>query len=148
MPFATIEFIILLHANFKTMERQNISSGAIWEDLVGYSRAVRVGNTIEVAGTTATDGDKIIGRGSAYEQTRYVLQKIEQALAAAGATLNDVVRTRIFVTDISQWEEVGRAHGEFFRSIKPAATMVEVSALIAPDLLVEIEATAIVTHQV
>ncbi|MHC2993072.1 endoribonuclease L-PSP [Pontibacter sp. HJ8] len=128
------------------MKRQNISSGAVWEDIVGYSRAVRIGHVVEVAGTTATDGDQVIGIGNAYEQTRYVLQKIERALHEAGATLQDVVRTRIFVTDISQWEEVGRAHGEFFRNIKPAATMVEVSALIQPELLVEIEATAIITQ--
>jgi enamine deaminase RidA (YjgF/YER057c/UK114 family) len=125
------------------MKRQNISSGAKWEDIVGYSRAVRVGNIIEVAGTTAVDGDRLVGQGSAYEQTRFVLQKIEKALVEAGASLDDVVRTRIFVTDISRWEEVGRAHGEFFKDIKPAATMVEVSSLINPDLLVEIEATAI-----
>lgn len=126
------------------MKRQNIFSGAVWEDIVGYSRAVRVGNTIEVAGTTATHGEEIIGKGSAYEQTRYVLQKIEKALQQANSTLQDVVRTRIFVTDISRWEEVGRAHGEFFKNIKPASTMVEVKALIHPELLVEIEATAIV----
>ncbi|WP_299819931.1 RidA family protein [uncultured Pontibacter sp.] len=125
------------------MKRQNISSGAVWEDTIGYSRAVRVGNTIEVAGTTATNGNEVIGKGSPYEQTKYILQKIEHALQQAGASLNDVVRTRIFVTDISRWEDVGRAHGEFFGSIKPAATMVEVSALINPEHLVEIEATAI-----
>ncbi|MEJ8803241.1 RidA family protein [Pontibacter sp. H249] len=125
------------------MKRQNISSGAVWEDIVGYSRAVRVGNTIEVAGTTATNGDEVVGKGNPYEQAKYALQKIEKALAQAGASLSNVVRTRIYVTNISQWEEVGRAHGEFFKSIKPASTMVEVSALINPDLLVEIEATAI-----
>ncbi len=125
------------------MKRQNISSGTVWEGQVGYSRAVRVGNTVEVAGTTATNGDRVIGRGNPYEQTVYALQKIEQALALAGAVLSDVVRTRIYVTDISQWQEVGRAHGEVFGSIKPASTMVQVSALIHPDLLVEIEATAI-----
>ncbi|MDX5418705.1 MAG: RidA family protein [Hymenobacteraceae bacterium] len=129
------------------MTRQNISSGAVWEDSVGYSRAVRIGNVVEVAGTTATDGDQVVGLGSPYEQTRYTLEKIEKALQQAGATLQDVVRTRIYVTDISQWEEVGRAHGEFFRNIKPAATMVEVNALINPDLLVEIEATAILAVQ-
>ena len=127
----------------KSMKRQNISSGAVWEDIVGYSRAVRIGNTIEVAGTTATNGDEVIGIGSPYEQTKYTLQKIEKALEQSGASLRDVVRTRIYVTDISQWEEIGRAHGEFFKSIKPASTMVEVSALINPELLVEIEATAI-----
>jgi enamine deaminase RidA (YjgF/YER057c/UK114 family) len=127
------------------MKRQNISSGAVWEDIVGYSRAVRVGNVIEVAGTTATDGDKVIGTGSAYEQTKFILQKIEKALEEAGATMEDVVRTRLFVTDISQWEEIGRAHGEVFRSIKPASTMVQVSALINPEHLIEIEATALLS---
>ncbi len=125
------------------MSRQNISSGTKWENIVGYSRAVRVGNIIEVAGTTATEGERIISPGNAYEQTKYIIQKIETALNEADATLNDVVRTRIFVTDISKWEEVGKAHGEFFREIKPAATLVEVTALIDPDLVVEIEVTAI-----
>lgn len=125
------------------MKRQNISSGAVWEDQIGYSRAVRVGNIVEVAGTTATNGDQVIGISNPHEQTMYALQKIEQALAQAGASLTDVVRTRIYLTDISQWQEVGRAHGEFFRDIKPASTMVQVSALINPDHLVEIEATAI-----
>lgn len=125
------------------MKRQNIPSGAVWEGQVGYSRAVRVGNVVEVSGTTATDGDSVIGIGNPYEQTIYALRKIEQALAQAGAALADVVRTRIYLTDISQWQEVGRAHGEFFRNIKPASTMVQVSALIHPDHLVEIEATAI-----
>ncbi|MBF8963502.1 RidA family protein [Pontibacter sp. FD36] len=127
------------------MKRQNISSGAVWEDSIGYSRAVRVGNIVEVAGTTATEGDQVIGIGDAYEQTRYILQKIEKALQEAGATMQQVVRTRIYVTDISQWEAVGRAHGEFFRDIKPASTMVEVRALIKPEQLVEIEATAILS---
>ena len=127
-------------------KRVNISSGAKWEDIVGYSRAVRIGNTIEVAGTTAVNenGD-VVGAGNPYEQTRFVLGKIEQALQSAGASLKDVVRTRMFVTDIQQWEQIGRAHGEFFREIKPAATMVEVKALISPELLVEIEATAIIS---
>jgi enamine deaminase RidA (YjgF/YER057c/UK114 family) len=127
------------------MERINVSSGAKWEEIVGYSRAVRLGNVVEVAGTTAVDeASKVIGPGDPYQQTHYILRKIEKALQAAGASLEDVVRIRIFVTDISRWEEVGRAHGEFFRSIRPAATMVEVRALISPELLVEIEATALI----
>ena len=127
------------------MKRINISSGAPWEDIVGYSRAVRIGNVIEVAGTTAVDENgQVVGIDSPYEQTKFTLAKIEKALLAGGATLEDVVRTRIFVTDISRWEEVGRAHGEYFRDIKPAATMLEVSALISAELLVEIEATALI----
>lgn len=125
-------------------KRINISSGAKWEDIVGYSRAVRIGNIIEVAGTTAVDENgQTVGAGNPYEQARFILAKIEQALLSAGATLEDVVRTRMFVTDIQQWEQIGQAHGEFFRKIKPVATMVEVKALISPELLVEIEATAI-----
>ncbi len=125
--------------------RQRISSGAAWEEIVGYSRAVRVGNVVEVAGTTAVDDDgNVVGVDDLAAQTRYILQKIEKALLAAGATMQDVVRTRLFVTDISRWEEVGRAHGEFFHTIKPVATMVEVSALISPELLVEIEVTAVI----
>jgi len=128
-------------------ERMNISSGAKWEDIVGYSRAVRVGNTIEVAGTTAVDEQgNVVGLNNAYEQTRFSLGKIEKALTAAGASLKDVVRTRMFVTDISKWEEIGRAHGEFFRTIKPAASMIEVKGLISPELLVEIEVTAILSE--
>ncbi len=126
-------------------KRTNISSGAKWEDIVGYSRAVRVGNTVEVAGTTAVDENgQVVGMNDPYEQTKFALGKIERALRQAGASLQDVIRTRMFVTDIHAWEEIGRAHGEFFREIKPAATMVEVKALISPELLVEIEATAIV----
>ncbi|HEV7232336.1 MAG TPA: RidA family protein [Bacteroidia bacterium] len=124
-------------------ERINISSGAKWESLVGYSRAVRIGNHIEVAGTTASEGESIIGENDLYAQTVYALQKIEKALKEAGGSLRDVVRTRIFTTDISGWEKIGKAHGEFFRDIRPVATMVEVKALIHPALLVEIEATAI-----
>ena len=124
--------------------RQKISSGSPWEDIVGYSRAVRVGNIIEVAGTTAMDGDTLIGKDDIYAQTVFIFKKIEKALTEAGATLNDVVRTRMFVTDISQWELAGKAHGEFFKNIKPVATMVEVSRLINDDLLIEIEATAII----
>ena len=127
------------------MKRLNISSGAKWEVIGGYSRAVRIGNIVEVSGTAPVDGDKVIGIGDAYEQTKFCLQKIEKALIEAGATLEDVVRTRMFVTDISKWEEVGRAHGEFFRDIKPVTSMVEVKALIDPKMLVEIEATAIIS---
>jgi enamine deaminase RidA (YjgF/YER057c/UK114 family) len=124
--------------------RKNISSGSPWEDVVGYSRAVRVGNIVEVAGTTAMNGDILIGEGNLYAQTVFVIQKIEKALQEAGASLTDVVRTRMFVTDITRWEQAGKAHGEFFKDIKPVATMVEVSKLISDDLLIEIEATAIV----
>lgn len=124
--------------------RKNISSGAMWEDKAGYSRAVRISNIIEVAGTTAVDGSTIIGKNNLYEQTVFILRKIEKALVEAGATLNDVIRTRMYVTNISQWEEAGRAHGEFFKTIKPATTMVEVKALIDPELLIEIEVTAVV----
>ena len=111
---------------------------------MGYSRAVRVGNIIEVAGTTAMDGDVLVGKGDLYAQTVYIFKKIEKVLLEAGASLSDVVRTRMFVTNISQWEEAGRAHGEFFRDIKPVATMVEVSNLIDKELLIEIEVTAVV----
>ena len=124
--------------------RRNISSGSPWEDSVGYSRAVRVGNLVEVAGTTATQHGQTVGEGDPYTQTKVILGIIEQALQQAGARLQDVVRTRIFVTDIRRWEEVGRAHGEVFRDIRPVTTMVEVNSLIHPSLLVEIEATAIV----
>ncbi len=126
------------------MKKQLITSGAKWEDIVGYSRAVRIGNQIEVAGTTAVDGDEIAGKGDAYLQTRFIIQKIEKALSEAGAELKDVIRTRMYVTDISRWEEVGRAHGEFFRTVKPASTMVEVKGLVHPDMLVEIEVSAVV----
>ena len=126
--------------------RKNISSGAHWEDIVGYSRAVKIGNIVEVAGTTAVDGDRVVGIGDAYEQTRYVLEKISKVLEEAGASLEEVIRTRMYVTDIENWEAIGRAHGEFFKSIKPAATMIEVSRLIKADLLVEIEVSAVITN--
>ena len=127
--------------------RTNISSGAIWEDKVGYSRAVKVGNHIEVSGTVASDENgNVVGKDNPYEQTKYILQKIEKALAAAGASLQDVVRTRMFVTDISRFEEYGKAHGEAFSTIKPCTSMLEVKGLVAPEYLIEIEATAILSE--
>lgn len=127
------------------MKRINISSGSIWEDTVGYSRAVRVGNVIEVAGTTAVDEiGNVVGENNLYVQTVFVLTKIEKALIEAGVTLRDVVRTRAFITDITQWEAFGKAHGEVFKLIKPVATLVEVKALIDDRLMIEIEVTAIV----
>lgn len=127
------------------MERQNISSGAVWEDIVGYSRAVKTGNLIFVAGTTAVDENgKTIGVNDPFAQAKYALSKIEKALHRAGASLENVVRTRMFVTDISRWEDYGRAHGAVFKHIKPASTMVEVRSLINPELLVEIEVDAVI----
>ncbi|MDX2076158.1 MAG: RidA family protein [bacterium] len=128
--------------------RHNITTGTQWETLVGYSRAVKIGNWVAVSGTTAVDENgALVGAGDAVAQTRFILQKIEKALIASGATLTDVIRTRMYVTDISQWEAIGRVHGEFFSEIKPASSMVEVKALISPDLLVEIEVDAIISEK-
>ena len=127
------------------MQRTNYSSGAKWEDIVGYSRAVKIGNIIEVTGTVAVDeNNMLVGNNDAYAQTKFIIEKIEKVLQQAGASLSDVVRTRMFVTDISRWEEYGKAHGEFFKDIRPCTSMIEVKGLIAPEYLIEIEATAVI----
>ena len=126
------------------MQRTNYSSGARWENIVGYSRAVKIGNIVEVTGTVAVDENSLlVGKDDAYAQTRFIIEKIEKVLQQAGASLKDVIRTRMFVTDISRWEEYGKAHGKFFKDIKPCTSMIEVSALIEPGYLIEIEASAI-----
>lgn len=129
------------------MNRKNISSGSAWEEIVGYSRAVRVGNVVEVSGTTAVDNGAVTGLHDYYKQTHFILGKIEKALKESGCEMKDVIRSRIYVCDISKWEDVAKAHAEFFKDIKPASTMVEVSKLIAPELLVEIEVSALITDK-
>jgi enamine deaminase RidA (YjgF/YER057c/UK114 family) len=124
-------------------QRKNIPSGAKWENIIGYSRAVQMGNTLEISGTVALDENgAIVGKGDFYKQAKFILQKVEKILGQGGFAMTDVIRTRVYVTDISHWEEVGKAHGEFFRSIKPATSMIQVSAFIEPEYLVEIEVTA------
>lgn len=128
-------------------KKQLFSSGVQWENIVGYSRAVKVGNVIEISGTTAMDGDVLVGEGDIYAQAVFIFQKIEKVLKEAGSSLKDVVRTRMYVTDISKWEEAAKAHSLFFNEIKPATTMVEISKLINKDLLIEIEISAIITNE-
>lgn len=129
------------------MQRTNYSSGAKWEDIVGYSRAVKLGNLVEITGTVAIDeNNQLVGGNNAYEQTRFIIQKIEKVLQNTGSSLKDVIRTRMFVTDISRWEEYGKAHGEFFKDIKPCTSMIEVKGLISPEYLIEIEATAVINE--
>ncbi|WP_235291179.1 RidA family protein [Portibacter lacus] len=126
------------------MKRENLSSGAQWEAHVGYSRAVKIGNTIEVSGTVATDGNSVLFPGDAEQQTKFILNKIKTTLESLGASLADVIRTRMYVVNIEEWEQIGSVHGDFFKNIRPATTMVEVSRLIDPGYLVEIEASAII----
>jgi enamine deaminase RidA (YjgF/YER057c/UK114 family) len=128
-------------------KRIRVNTNAKWENQIGYSRAIKAGRTIEVSGTSAIDRDRIIAPGDPYQQTRFIIQKIERAINEAGGSLKDVVRTRIYVTNIKDWGAVGRAHGEFFKDIKPATTMVEVTSLIDPNFVVEIEATAILPEE-
>ena len=128
-------------------DRTNISSGTIWEDEVGYSRAVKIGRVVEVSGTSAIDRDKIIAPNDPYQQTKFIIRKIERALNEAGGSLEDVIRTRIYVTNIDDWSAIGKAHGEFFRKIKPATTIVEVKSLIDPNFVVELEETAILPEK-
>lgn len=125
------------------MERKIYAAGGPWEEIIGYSRAVQVGNTLEISGTVSADANGVVGKGDFYAQTKFIFEKLRPVLENAGFSFADVTRTRIFLTDIKKWEDVGRAHGEFFRTIKPATSILEVSALINPDYLVEIEVTAV-----
>jgi enamine deaminase RidA (YjgF/YER057c/UK114 family) len=134
----------ILKAQLNDMKKRiNYSSGAVWEDTVGYSRAVQVGDVIEISGTTAVEGEKVIGAGDPYEQTKVIIEKFSSVLKEAGTSLSDIVRVRIYVVNIEHWDKISKAYSEYFRNIKPAATMVEVSSLILSELLVEMEATAI-----
>ena len=128
-------------------KRINYSSGAVWEETVGYSRAVRVGDLIEISGTTSIDGDKVLGAGDPYEQSKLIIEKFSSVLNEAGGSLSNIIRIRIYVVNIDHWENISKAYSEYFRDIKPAATMVEVSALITPELLVEMEATAMLNTE-
>jgi enamine deaminase RidA (YjgF/YER057c/UK114 family) len=128
------------------MQRQTYTEGSPWEPIVGYARAVKIGNVIEISGTTASINGEVVGKGDVYEQTKCILQKFDKVLQELGASMKDVVRTRIFCTDIAQWEAIGKAHGEFFAEIKPTTGMYQISKLISDDLLVEIEATAIISE--